>query len=167
MHKNIDKTRRRLITGAGGLGLILVAPAIITGPTLASAGETHIVKARGVKFAPMFIYANPGDKVAFENMASHNVETLDALCPEGQEKVNSELGDNIVMQVDTVGIVSYKCTPHWGNRMGGFIVVGEPENPEALIDGYIKITEEQKEYLPARGLLKKLKKDMKKQGKIA
>ncbi|WP_092076647.1 plastocyanin/azurin family copper-binding protein [Poseidonocella sedimentorum] len=132
----------------------------------AAVAENHVIQAKGVKFDPMFLYIQPGDTVSFERMPSHNVETLDPMVPEGQEKIMSELGDNITVTFDTVGIVSYKCTPHWGNRMGGFIVVGEPENPGEIIDSYMAVTEEQKEYLPARGLLKKLRVDMEKNGMI-
>lgn len=136
--------------------------------TEAPAGEakSHTIKAAGVRFKPAFIYINPGDTVNFENMPSHNVETLDALVPEGQEKIKTTLGDNVSLKFDKVGMVVFKCTPHWGNRMGGVIVVGKPENPEALIDDYMARTgkPENKITLPARGLLKKLKKDMKKKG---
>ncbi|QHQ37455.1 pseudoazurin [Algicella marina] len=130
------------------------------------AQETHVVMAKGVRFDPLFIYIEPGDIVSFENMPTHNIETLEGLCPEGQEKIKSEIGQNFTQTFDTVGIVTYKCTPHWGNRMGGFIVVGQPENPGEILDAYLATTDEEKEYLPARGLIKKLRADMEKQGLV-
>ena len=134
----------------------------------AASGEaqSHEVGTRGVQFDPMFVYVQPGDTVNWTGMASHNVETIDGMVPEGQEKVNSELGENISVTFDTVGIVAYKCTPHWGNRMGGMIVVGDPEDPGAIIDAYMQSAEENPENLPALGLLKKLRADMEEKGMI-
>lgn len=126
----------------------------------------HKVKTLGVKFTPMLLYINPGDRVDFENMEIHNLETLGAMVPKGQKKINSEIGENVSITFKTVGIIVYKCTPHWGNRMGGVIVVGKPDNIEAIIDEYMKSTEVDKTTLPAVGLLKKLKKDLKAKGLI-
>ena len=128
--------------------------------------ETHEVMARGVKFDPLFVYVQPGDTVNFSNMASHNVATIDGMIPEGQETIESELGENISVTFDTVGIVTYKCEPHWGNRMGGFVVVGTPDDPGAIIDAYMQSAEENPENLPALGLLKKLRADMEEKGMI-
>lgn len=125
---------------------------------------THTVKSRGVRFDPMFIYIKPGDRVSWENMASHNIETIDTMVPEGQPKIMTELGDNAFFTFDKVGLVTYKCTPHWGARMGGIIVVGKPENVGKIIDDYMASTEVHKSTLPARGLLKKLRKDMEEKG---
>ncbi|MEM8956941.1 MAG: plastocyanin/azurin family copper-binding protein [Pseudomonadota bacterium] len=130
------------------------------------APTSHVVQAKGVKFDPMIVYIEPGDKVSFERMPSHNVETIDEMVPEGQEKIFTELGDNIELAFDVEGIVVYKCTPHWGNRMGGIIVVGEPEDPGAIIDAYMASTEVVQENLPARGLLKRLRTDMEEKGLI-
>lgn len=139
-----------------------------TASTKAAADEPtiHVVSPRGVKFEPLFLYIEPGDQVSFESMPTHNVETLDGMVPEGQERIYTELGDNFVATFDVEGIVVYKCTPHWGTRMGGIIVVGNPEDPGAILDGYMQKTEEVKEYLPARGLIKKLRKDMEEKGMI-
>ncbi|MEM7669447.1 MAG: plastocyanin/azurin family copper-binding protein [Pseudomonadota bacterium] len=147
------------------LAICLVMTIALTGGDARSNDQTtHTVQARGVKFAPMFIYIEPGDRVAWENMASHNVETLEGMVPEGQEKIKTELGDNYFTTFDKVGIIVYKCTPHWGARMGGIIVVGNPENPGAILDAYMDSTEVNKQNLPARGLIKKLRKDMETKG---
>ncbi|MEM8760563.1 MAG: plastocyanin/azurin family copper-binding protein [Pseudomonadota bacterium] len=128
--------------------------------------ETHIVEARGVKFAPMVTFINPGDTVAWERMASHNVETIDEMVPEGQPKVKTELGEEYFTTFDTVGIVVYKCTPHWGARMGGIIVVGTPDDAGAIIDAYMASTDSNKSNLPARGLLKKLRQELDAKGML-
>lgn len=122
--------------------------------------QTVEVTARGVQFVSAIIYIEPGDTVRWTNMASHNVETIEAMSPDGQEKVNSEIGANISQTFETEGVLVYKCTPHWGNRMGGIIVVGQPENPGEIIDRYMQAAEENPENLPALGLLKDLRADM-------
>ncbi|MEM9223946.1 MAG: plastocyanin/azurin family copper-binding protein [Pseudomonadota bacterium] len=134
----------------------------LTSPVVA--GEEHTVSADLVKYEPFLLYIQPGDTVHFVNMNTHNVETIDVLSPDGQEKVFTEIGENVSLTFDKEGIVVYKCTPHWGMRMGGIIVVGEPENPMAIADEYLRLTEEHPETLPARGLLKKLKVDLEKKG---
>lgn len=142
--------------------LSIVALLSLTGSS--AWAEDHEVVAVGVKFDPMFVYVEPGDTVTWTGMAAHNVETIDTMSPDGFEKVNSELGENVTITFDQEGIVVYKCTPHWGARMGGVIVVGKPENPVETLDGYLASLETDRENLPAKGLIKKVKKDMEKQG---
>lgn len=142
----------------------LAAPASDVTEQTESAGDGDAqmveVSAQGVKFAPAIIYIEPGDTVSWVNMASHNVETIESMSPDGQEKVNSEIGANVSQTFETEGIVVYKCTPHWGNRMGGIIVVGKPDNPGEIIDRYMQAAEEIPENLPALGLLKDARADM-------
>lgn len=126
----------------------------------------HTVSAVGVKFQPMFVYVEAGDTINFEGMAGHNVETIDLMSPEGFEKVNSELGANVSMTIEADGIIVFKCTPHWGARMGGVIVVGKPENAGDILDAYMATIETDRSNLPAKGLLKKVRKDMEKRGMI-
>ncbi|MEO0421198.1 MAG: plastocyanin/azurin family copper-binding protein [Pseudomonadota bacterium] len=127
-------------------------------------GTTHTVAAQGVKFSPMFLYIEPGDTVTWTNMIGHNIETIDIMVPEGQEKVLTEMGQLPAIKFDTVGIVVYKCTPHWGARMGGVIVVGKPDDPNAIIDAYTAAIETDPSSKPAKGLLKKLRVDMESKG---
>lgn len=138
--------------------------------TLASIGKSalaadHEITALAVKFNPMFTYIEKGDTVSWSSMDGHNIETIDAMVPEGQEKINSELGANVTEVFETEGIVVYKCTPHWGARMGGIIVVGKPDDPAAVIEAYLAAIETDRAgLLPAKGLLKKLRKDMEAKG---
>lgn len=119
------------------------------------------ILAVGVKFDPLFVFIEPGDTVNWEGMTGHNVESIDAMVPEGQEKFNTTLGEDVSITFNTPGIVMYKCTPHWGTRMGGGIVVGQPENPMAIIDAYTAAIESDRAMLlPAKGLLKKLGKEI-------
>jgi plastocyanin len=141
-----------------GLALALISTA--------THAEDHVVNAVGVKYAPMISYIEPGDRIVWRNMIGHNVETMDSMVPEGQEKILSELGADITATFDEVGIVVYKCTPHWTSRMGGIIVVGKPDDPEAIIDAYLASIETDRSALPAKGLLKKLRRDMESKGLI-
>ena len=119
------------------------------------------VQAVGVKFEPLTVYIEPGETVSWEGMTGHNVETLGAMIPEGGVEMNTELGVDVTQQFDVPGIYVYKCTPHWGARMGGVIVVGTPEDPQATLDEYLAAIETDRGgLLPAKGLLKKAALDM-------
>ena len=155
-------TRRTLLKRTAGLGALCILGGRST-PGLSQQSVT--VRAVGVKFDPMFVFIEPGDTVSWEGMAGHNVETIDAMVPEGQEKFNSTLGEDVSLIFNTPGIVMYKCTPHWGARMGGAIVVGKPGNPSAIVDGYLAAIESDRGLLlPAKGLLKKLGKEIEAKG---
>ena len=138
--------------------------------TLSSVGKfalaaEHDITALAVKFNPLFIYIEKGDTINWSSMDGHNVETIDIMVPEGQEKINSELRANVTAVFETEGIVVYKCTPHWGARMGGIIVVGKPDDPGKIIDAYTESIEtDRAALLPVKGLLKKLRKDMEAKG---
>ena len=161
----IDRTRRTTLLAP----LLALLPAGLV-PRLARAAaspDSATVQAVGVKFEPLTVYVAEGGKVSWEGMTGHNVETLGAMIPDGGVELNSELGDDITVQFDTPGIYVYKCTPHWGTRMGGVIVVGEPEDPVATLDAYMAAIEENRgELLPAKGLLKKARKDMEDKGVV-
>ena len=155
----IRPTRRAVLRAT------LALPALAAAPRLFAADAT--VQAVGVKFEPLTVYIEPGEKVSWEGMTGHNVETLGAMIPEGGVEMNTELGVDVTQQFDVPGIYVYKCTPHWGARMGGVIVVGTPENPQATLDAYLAAIETDRGgLLPAKGLLKKAAKDMEERGLI-
>ena len=129
-----------------------------------SEGAEHTVAARAVQFEPAIIFIEPGDTVYWENMPTHNVASVEPLIPEGQETFETPIGENVSLTFETEGLVVYKCTPHWGNRMGGIIVVGDPEDPMAIAEEYLSLTEENPETLPARGLLKDLMAELEERG---
>lgn len=117
--------------------------------------EDATVTAKGVKFDPVIVYIDEGDDVTWKNMTGHNVETLPAMSPEGFEQQTTEVGNDVTLTFDEAGIIVYKCTPHWSARMGGIIVVGEPEDASGTIDKYMAAIEEDRAgLLPAKGLLK-------------
>ena len=149
----------------GTRALLAAAALALSSPPLLA--ENAVVQAVGVKFDALTVYIEPGETVSWEGMAGHNVETLGAMIPEGGVEMNTELGVDVTQQFDVPGIYVYKCTPHWGTRMGGVIVVGTPEDPQAILDGYLAAIEEDRGgLLPAKGLLKKAGKDMEAKGLI-
>lgn len=124
-----------------------------------AAGAT--VNAVGVKFEPAFVYIEQGQAVSWTNMAGHNVELIEAMMPEGAEYFITTLGDDISHTFDVPGIYIYKCTPHWGARMGGGIIVGKPDDPRGILDSYMATVEKERgNFLPAKGLIKKFIKDL-------
>lgn len=98
----------------------------------AEGGEIHVVKAVGLKYDPLVVTIQPGDTVAWENMPTHDTQSLEGLIPEGAEAWHSALGENYQRTFTVEGIYVYKCTPHIGAGMGGAIIVGEPKNLEAI-----------------------------------
>lgn len=98
----------------------------------AEGGEIHIVKAVGLKYDPLVVTIQPGGTVAWENMPTHDTQSLEGLIPEGAEAWHSALGENYQRTFTVEGIYVYKCTPHIGAGMGGAIIVGEPKNLEAI-----------------------------------
>lgn len=111
---------------------IMTIPAALLLMSQSVFAETHVVTAVGMKYEPLVVKVAPGDTVRWENMSTHNVETLDGLIPEGAEKINSPMSENYQYTFDKEGIYIYKCTPHIGAGMGGAIIVGEPTNLDAI-----------------------------------
>lgn len=143
--------------------------AALAGTLLMSALSAHAdsatVNANVVKFEPMVVFIEPGEDVSFTGMIGHNIESIPELSPEGAPEVLTELGEDVTIQFDTVGVHVYKCTPHWGARMGGIVVVGKPENAAGIVEEYLAtIAEKKGNLLPAKGLLKKLPKALEAQG---
>lgn len=99
----------------------------------AAGGEIHIVKAVGLKYEPMVVEIQPGDTVAWENMPTHDTQSLEGLIPEGAEYWHSPLGENYQRTFSVEGIYVYKCTPHFGAGMGGAVIVGKPVNLDVIM----------------------------------
>jgi len=157
--------RRRILLALAAVPALPMLGLSLAGWPRPGRAASTTVQAIGVKFDPMFVYIEPGDSVSWEGMAGHNVETIGAMSPEGATTMNTELGAAVNATYDTPGIHVYKCTPHWGARMGGVIVVGQPDDAAATIDAYTAAIETDRAgLLPAKGLLKKLRKDMEANG---
>jgi len=124
------------------------------------------IKAVGVKFDPLVVYAEVGDTINWKNMAAHFVESIDVMSPADLEAFQSEMSADFAIEVKSEGIITYKCPPHWGARMGGFIVVGKPDNVEELLAQYAETANSTPGLKAAKGLVKKLRKDLTKNGHL-
>ena len=161
----VDRTRRTTLFAP----LLALLPASLVGRAARAAAspDSATVQAVGVKFEPLTVYVAEGGEVSWTAMAAHNVETLGAMMPEGGTELNTELGEDVTATFDVPGIYVYKCTPHWGSRMGGVVVVGQPEDPAGTIEKYMAAIEEDRAgLLPAKGLLKKALADMEEKGLV-
>jgi pseudoazurin len=58
----------------------------------------------------------------------HNVETVDAMVPEGGQKFVGKINEELAITFDKPGVYGYKCKPHYGMGMVGMIVVGDAAN---------------------------------------
>lgn len=101
-------------------------------PPASEGGAVHVVTAQGLKYEPMVTVIQPGDIVAWENMSSHDTQSMEGLIPEGAEHWHSAMGENYQRTFTVEGIYIYKCTPHFGAGMGGAIIVGQPTNLEVI-----------------------------------
>lgn len=96
--------------------------------------ETHTVKARGPAYEPLVVFAEPGDAIAWVNMAMgpHDTRSIPGLIPEGAEHWQSQLGKDFQITLQEEGIYLYECIPHMGLGMAGAVVVGNPKNLSEL-----------------------------------
>lgn len=101
-------------------------------PAAVGESKIHIVTAQGMKYEPVVVMIQPGDMVAWENMPTHDTQSIEGLIPEGAESWHSKMGENYQRTFTVEGIYVYKCTPHVGAGMGGAIIVGNPVNLEAI-----------------------------------
>ncbi|MEM9443559.1 MAG: pseudoazurin [Pseudomonadota bacterium] len=83
-------------------------------------------------FEPAIVMAEPGDTIKFLAVdKGHNAQSI--LVPEGSAEWKGKINEELVFTVDKPGVYAYKCTPHFGMGMIGFIVVGDPSiNIEAV-----------------------------------
>jgi pseudoazurin len=82
-------------------------------------------------FEPALVKINPGDTVKFVAAdKGHNVETVDAMVPEGGQKFVGKVNEELAITFDKPGVYGYKCKPHYGMGMVGMIVVGEATNAD-------------------------------------
>ncbi len=83
-------------------------------------------------FEPAIVIAEPGDTITFISFdRGHNSQSI--MIPEGAEGWRGKIGQDVQVTVTAPGVYAYKCTPHYGMGMVGFVVVGDPSlNIEAI-----------------------------------
>lgn len=107
----------------------LYSVALVTLLSAQGAGAEQLkVKAVVTQWAPLVLFAQPGDTVTFVNMLGHDTVSIDRMIPDGAEAWKSKLGaEAFTITVEKEGAYIYKCTPHMSAGMIGAIVVGDAD----------------------------------------
>lgn len=76
-------------------------------------------------FEPPIVNAEPGDTIKFIAVdKAHNTQSI--AVPDGAGSWKGKMNEEVVVSVDSPGVYAFKCTPHFGLGMIGFIVVDDP-----------------------------------------
>ena len=117
------------------LKLVVIGAVLATGFVSAASAAEFEVKmlnkgtAGVMVFEPALVKIQPGDTVKFlASDKGHNVETVEAMLPEGAKPFTGKINEEVAVTFDKAGVYGYKCKPHYGMGMVGMIVVGEPGN---------------------------------------
>lgn len=116
--------------------LVMLSAACLTLGANKVGAETHTVEARPTSFSPEVIFIEPGDTVAWENMRSHNTNSMgdeQGLIPAGAEDWVSDMNRDYHRTFETEGVYIYKCDPHYSLGMVGAVIVGEPVNLDKVM----------------------------------
>ena len=117
---------------------------VIFGALIASLGLAGAVSAAEVEikmlnkgsagvmvFEPAMVTIQPGDTIKFvASDKGHNVESIDAMLPEGAKPFIGKINEEISVTFEKAGAYGFKCKPHYGMGMVGLVVVGSPDNLE-------------------------------------
>lgn len=80
-------------------------------------------------FEPAVVKIAPGDTVRFVPAdKGHNVESIEAMLPEGAPAVVGKISEEVAVTFDKPGVYGYKCKPHYGMGMVAMVVVGDAPN---------------------------------------
>lgn len=116
-----------------GAGLLLAALGLASPASAAEVQVKMLNKgAEGAMvFEPAFVQLQPGDTVKFVvGDKGHNVESIDAMLPDGATPFVGKVNEEIALVLDKPGVYGVKCKPHYAMGMVGLIVVGTPTNAE-------------------------------------
>lgn len=98
-----------------------------------SSGQTYA-------YAPDLIRLQPGDSVMFRPTdKGHNAITIDGMLPDGAARIDVGFNKEIKITFDRPGIYGVKCVPHVGLGMVGLIIVGEPNDTNAIREATAKL----------------------------
>jgi len=128
---------------------------LLCGVSLAGQAQTHEIKGEGVRFQPEIIHARVGDVIAFRKMVPHAVESIDAMWPQGAERLNSTLGADVDYVIAAEGVYVFRCPQHWRARMVGAIIVDGTEDVPGTVAGMLEDADSET-LKPAKRLLKRL-----------
>ena len=130
--------RSALITGSACLAVPMILPTRLHAQTVHDVEMLNVdpdnPRARNV-FLPRILVAQPGDSIRFvATDRGHNSASTDGMLPEGAERWNGRINEEIEITVPVPGFYGYQCTPHLALGMVGLIVVegdGMMDNLEA------------------------------------
>lgn len=75
-------------------------------------------------FYPRLLKVKPGDTVMFKSVdRGHNSASLKGMIPDGAEKWDGKINDDLEVTFSVPGIYGYQCTPHSSTGMIGVVVV--------------------------------------------
>jgi pseudoazurin len=84
-------------------------------------------------FEPSLVKIQPGDTVKFvASDKSHNAETIKGMLPEGATPFAGKMSEDVVVTFDKAGAYGVKCMPHYAMGMVALVVVGKPDNLDAV-----------------------------------
>jgi len=118
--------RKLLMLGAlvAGLGMAGVSHAAEVQIKMLNKGTEGVMV-----FEPAVVKIAPGDTVRFVPAdKGHNVETIEAMLPEGGQAVVGKISEEVAITFDKPGVYGYKCKPHYGMGMVAMVVVGDATN---------------------------------------
>jgi pseudoazurin len=116
----------------------LAAFALLTSASMTQAAEVEIRMlnkgAEGLMvFEPSLVKIQPGDTVKFvASDKSHNAETIKGMLPEGATPFAGKMNEDVVVTFDKAGAYGVKCMPHYAMGMVALVVVGKPDNLDAV-----------------------------------
>ncbi|MEM7042759.1 MAG: pseudoazurin [Pseudomonadota bacterium] len=85
-------------------------------------------------FEPAIVVAEPGDTITFISVdRGHNSQSI--MIPDGAEGWKGKFSKDLQITVTAEGVYAYKCTPHYGMGMVGFIIVGDPSVNIDAVEG--------------------------------
>lgn len=118
--------RKLMMLGAlvAGLGIAGVSQAAEVQIKMLNKGTEGVMV-----FEPAVVKIAPGDTVRFvATDKGHNVETIEAMLPEGAQAVVGKISEEVAITFDKPGVYGYKCKPHYGMGMVAMVVVGDAPN---------------------------------------
>lgn len=115
------------LLGFGAVALAL-RPSGVLGQAASHTITAHNRTPEGIQmaFAPGVLHVAPGERVHFAHAdRGHNVESHDAMRPEGAAGFSGGIGEEINVAFDVEGTYGFFCRPHQAMGMIGFVLVGD------------------------------------------
>lgn len=129
----------RTFAAACALGLVaLFAPAANAAETVVEMLNKDTATNETYVFKPAVVRIAKGDTVKWvATQPGHNVQFIMVAVPAGVAPFSSGFTKEIKFTFDKPGIYLYKCTPHAGFGMVGFVVVGGDKSNLAAVKAAI------------------------------